>query len=48
MPVSISKNVFAFRELRKNKDTEYDTAKGLPGLLADILPYKYSNQLINR
>ena len=48
MPVSNSKNVFAFRELRKNKDTEFDTFKGLPGLLADVLPDKYGNQLINR
>lgn len=26
---------------------EYDTFKGLPGLLADALPDKYGNQLIN-
>ncbi len=48
MPVNSTKKVFSFPELRKNKDTEYDTFKGLPGLLADVLPDKYGNQLINR
>ncbi|MEI6185186.1 MAG: HipA N-terminal domain-containing protein, partial [Bacteroidota bacterium] len=48
MPVNSTKKVFAFPELRKTKDTEYDTFKGLPGLLADVLPDKYGNQLINR
>jgi len=33
--------------LRKNKNAEFDTFKGLPGLLADVLPDKYGNQLIN-
>ena len=48
MPINSTKKVFSFPELRKNKDTEYDTFKGLPGLLADVLPDKYGNQLINR
>jgi len=47
MPVSITKNKFDFPELRKDKSSEYDTFKGLPGLLADVLPDKYGNQLIN-
>ena len=33
--------------MRKNKNAEFDTFKGLPGLLADVLPDKYGNQLIN-
>lgn len=47
MPVSLSKRVFTFPELRKSKNAEFDTFKGLPGLLADVLPDKYGNQLIN-
>lgn len=47
MPVSSSKKVISFPELRKNRDAEFDTFKGLPGLLADALPDKYGNQLIN-
>jgi serine/threonine-protein kinase HipA len=47
MPVSSSKRVITFPELRKDKTAELDTFKGLPGLLADVLPDKYGNQLIN-
>ena len=47
MPVSSSKKVMTFPELRKDKNAEFDTFKGLPGLLADVLPDKYGNQLIN-
>ena len=47
MPVSNNRNQFSFPELRKDKNTEYDTFKGLPGLLADALPDRYGNQLIN-
>ena len=47
MPISSSKNVITFPELRKDKNAEFDTFKGLPGLLADVLPDKYGNQLIN-
>jgi len=47
MPVSANRNQFSFPELRKDKNSEYDTFKGLPGLLADALPDKYGNQLIN-
>jgi len=43
MPVANSiKRVFSFPELR-----DLGTFKGLPGLLADVLPDKYGNQLIN-
>lgn len=47
MPVSDNRNQFSFPELRKERNSEYDTFKGLPGLLADALPDKYGNQLIN-
>lgn len=47
MPVSDSRNQYSFPELRKNKDSLHDAFKGLPGLLADALPDKYGNQLIN-
>jgi len=47
MPVSETRNQFSFPELRKDKNSAYDTFKGLPGLLADVLPDKYGNQLIN-
>jgi len=47
MPVSITKSKFDFPALRKDKNSEFDTFKGLPGLLADVLPDKYGNQLIN-
>jgi serine/threonine-protein kinase HipA len=47
MPINDTKKVIAFPELRKNKNAEFDTFKGLPGLLADVLPDKYGNQLIN-
>lgn len=47
MPLNSAKNVISFPELRRNKNTEHNTFKGLPGLLADVLPDKYGNQLIN-
>ncbi len=47
MPINSAKKVFSFPEIRKNKNIEFDTFKGLPGLLADVLPDKYGNQLIN-
>lgn len=40
--VGASKRIFSFPELRNN-----NTFKGLPGLLADVLPDKYGNALIN-
>ncbi|MDA3907013.1 MAG: type II toxin-antitoxin system HipA family toxin [Bacteroidales bacterium] len=47
MPINSAKKVITFPELRKNKNAEFDTFKGLPGLLADVLPDRYGNQLIN-
>lgn len=47
MPINDARSQFSFPELRRDNNTEYDTFKGLPGLLADALPDKYGNQLIN-
>lgn len=47
MSVSDNRNQYSFPELRKDKNSAYDTFKGLPGLLADALPDKYGTQLIN-
>lgn len=47
MPIHAENNIFSFSELRKKKDQHLDTFKGLPGLLADVLPDRYGNQLIN-
>lgn len=42
MPLDAGKRIFSFPELR-----DIATFKGLPGLLADTLPDKYGNALIN-
>jgi len=47
MPISEGTRIFSFPELRKGKNDSVDTFKGLPGLLADALPDRYGNQLIN-
>jgi serine/threonine-protein kinase HipA len=47
MPVSDRKRVFSFPALRRHSDPAMDTFKGLPGLLADVLPDRYGNELIN-
>ncbi|MEB2776319.1 type II toxin-antitoxin system HipA family toxin [Algoriphagus sp. D3-2-R+10] len=47
MPLSQGRRVYRFPELRKSRGDVFDTFKGLPGLLADMLPDKYGNQLIN-
>ena len=47
MPINSNQKIFSFPELRYSKNSEFDTFKGLPGLLADVLPDKYGNQLIN-
>lgn len=46
MPLTAGDRIFTFPELRSRKDTTLDTFKGLPGLLADVLPDKYGNKLI--
>ncbi len=47
MPLQNGERIYSFPELRKQKHQETSTFKGLPGLLADALPDKYGNQLIN-
>ncbi|MAT89206.1 MAG: toxin HipA [Flavobacteriaceae bacterium] len=47
MPLQPSGKVYSFPELRSRPGSGLDTYKGLPGLLADVLPDKYGNQLIN-
>jgi serine/threonine-protein kinase HipA len=42
MPISNRNKIFSFPNLKSSS-----TFKGLPGLLADVLPDKYGNQLIN-
>lgn len=47
MPVHLGNRIFKFPENRPSRNSEFNTFKGLPGLLADVLPDKYGNQLIN-
>src|SRR3989304_2690435 len=47
MPIQSGQSIFSFPELRASRNSEFDAFKGLPGLLADALPDKYGNQLIN-
>ncbi len=47
MPIEGMQSVFSFPELRKDNHSEFNTFKGLPGLLADSLPDRYGHQLIN-
>ncbi|HET9571213.1 MAG TPA: type II toxin-antitoxin system HipA family toxin [Bacteroidales bacterium] len=47
MPLAFGPRIYSFPELRKGKNATTDTFKGLPALLADSLPDKYGNQLIN-
>ena len=47
MPISNGDRIYRFPELRKRKDELVSTFKGLPGMLADTLPDRYGNQLIN-
>ncbi len=42
MPLNQAGRIFSFPDLGRNA-----TFKGLPGLLADVMPDKYGNQLIN-
>ena len=48
MPLGSSQMIFSFPELRKERFATYDTFRGLPGMLADVLPDRFGNQLINR
>ena len=47
MPIQSPKSIFSFPELKPDRNSPFDTFRGMPGLLADILPDKYGNQLIN-
>ena len=47
MPLQSKNRVFQFPENRSPQNSSDDTFKGLPGLLADVIPDKYGNQLIN-
>jgi len=47
MPINAGANIYNFPELRATRGSTFDTFKGLPGLLADMLPDKYGNQLID-
>lgn len=47
MPLAQGQRLYSFPELRPGRNDPFDTFKGLPGLLADMLPDKYGNQLIN-
>jgi len=48
MPIRSAKSIFNFPELKSERNSPFDTFKGMPGLLADMLPDRYGNQLINR
>lgn len=47
MPVTSSRSLFSFPELRRERLSPNDTFRGLPGLLADSLPDRFGNQIIN-
>jgi len=47
MPLINGTRLYSFPELRQAKDSALDTFKGLPGLIADVLPDRYGNQMIN-
>lgn len=47
MPIQSTKSIFNFPELKWDKNSEHDTFKALPGMLADVLPDKYGNHLMN-
>lgn len=47
MPLNKRQRIFSFPALRVKPDSQFDAFKGLPGLLADSLPDRYGNELIN-
>lgn len=47
MPLSQGTRIHTFPELRPPRHQTEDTFKGLPGLLADALPDRYGNKLID-
>lgn len=48
MPVSDARSIYSFPALRRKTEPALDSFKGLPGLLADALPDRYGNELINQ
>jgi len=48
MPISNGDRIYSFPELLPSKENTENTFKGLPGLLADSLPDKYGNLLIDK
>jgi len=48
MPIANTTGIYRFPELRKAKNATEDAFHGLPGLLADSLPDRYGNKLIDR
>jgi serine/threonine-protein kinase HipA len=47
MPITQGSRIYSFPELRRGRNSTEDTFKGMPGLLADSLPDRYGNNLIN-
>ena len=47
MPLRHGRQLYEFPEIRRSRNDPFDTFKGLPGLLADMLPDRYGHQLIN-
>jgi serine/threonine-protein kinase HipA len=47
MPIANGSRIYSFPELRQGRGETEDAFKGLPGLLADAIPDKYGNRLIN-
>lgn len=47
LPLKNGNRVYSFPENRQGRNHNEDTFKGIPGLLADVLPDRYGNQLIN-
>ena len=47
MPIGGAHRVYSFPALRRKEPDEQNAFNGLPGLLADALPDKYGNELIN-
>lgn len=48
MPLTSDQRYFSFPELKGNPYSDFNTFKGLPGMLADVLPDRYGHQLINQ
>ena len=47
MPIGTTHRVYSFPALRRKEPDELNAFNGLPGLLADALPDRYGNELIN-